>query len=81
MRTAPPHPSHPHPTPPHPTPPYTHMQTPTAAAATATCRALHDYDPDYQLAKEREGMWEDEWYEGGSHHEAPEDKHQEEYKR
>ncbi|KAL4443840.1 hypothetical protein ABPG75_011577 [Micractinium tetrahymenae] len=41
---------------------------------------VHDYDLDYQLAREHEGMWEDEWFEGGSHHAAPEEKEQEQYK-
>lgn len=45
------------------------------------CRGLHDYDPDYQLAREHEGMWEDEWFEGGSHHSPPDEKVQEQYKR
>lgn len=64
---------HPHPsnTPPHTHTPHTHRP----------CRGLHDYDPDYQLAKERAAMWEEEWYEGDSHHAAPEEKQQEQYKR
>jgi len=32
------------------------------------CSGLHDYDPDYAVARDHHDLWQDEWYEAPPHH-------------